>query len=92
MIKSFRHKGLKQFYEIGSIKGIQAKHQVRLKIILQRLDAAVKPDDLNLPGMRFHALKGKFKGFFTVSVNGNWRVIYRFEGEDAVLVDYLDYH
>ncbi len=92
MIKSWKHKGLKQFYETGSIKGIQAKHRIRLTIILQRLDAAIKPDDLNLPGMRFHSLKGKRKGYYSVSVSGNWRVIYKFENGHAILVSYLDYH
>ncbi len=92
MIKSWKHKGLKQFYEIGSLKGIQAKHQLRLKIILQHLDAAICSEDLNLPGMRWHGLKGKLKGFSSVTVNGNWRIIYKFEGKDAILVDYLDYH
>ncbi len=92
MIKSWKHKGLKQFYETGSLKGIQAKHQLRLKIILQRLDAAICSEDLNLPGMRWHELKGKLKNFYSVTVNGNWRVIYKFEGKDAILVDYLDYH
>ncbi len=76
----------------GSTSGIQAKHKTRLKIILQLLNAAVKADDLELPGMRFHALKGKLKGHYAVSVSGNWRIIYTFEGEDAILVDYLDYH
>ena len=92
MIKSWQHKGLKLFYETGSTKGIQAKHQIRLKIILQRLDAAVFATDLNLPGMYWHPLKGNKKGFYSVTVNGNWRVIYKFEGQHAILVDYLDYH
>ena len=92
MIKSWQHKGLKQFYEAGTTKGIQSKHTKRLTIILQRLDAAIKPNDLNLPGMHFHQLKGKQKGFFSVSVSGNWRVIYKFERGNAILVDYLDYH
>ena len=92
MIKSWKHKGLKNFFEHGAIKGIQAGHQKRLTIILQRLNAAVKPDDLNLPGMQFHPLTGNLKGFYSVSINGNWRVIYRFEGQDAVMVDYIDYH
>ena len=61
MIKSWQHKGLRLFYETGSTKGIQAKHQVRLKIILQRLDAAVWPEDINLPGMQWHPLKGNMK-------------------------------
>jgi proteic killer suppression protein len=92
MIKNWQHKGLKQFYETGTTKGIQVAHAKRLTIILQRLDAAIKPDDLNLPGMRFHHLKGKQKGFFSVSVSGNWRVIYKFNQSNAILVDYLDYH
>ncbi len=92
MIKSWKHKGLKRFFDTGSMTGIQAKHKLRLKIVLQRLDAAIMPDDLDLPGMRLHRLKGKYKGFFSVSVSGNWRVSYKFEGQDAILVDYLDYH
>lgn len=92
MIKSWLHKGLKKFYENGSVKGIQPVHAKKLTLILQRLDAAIKPDDLKLPGMQFHSLSGELEGFFSVSVNGNWRVIYQFEGKDAVLVNYLDYH
>lgn len=92
MIKTWQHKGLKLFYETGSTKGIQAKHQNRLKIILQYLDAAVSPEDLNLPGMRWHHLKGAKQAFYSVAVSGNWRVIYQFEGKDAMLVNYLDYH
>ena len=92
MIKSWKHKGLRVFYETGSTKGIQPKHATRLTIILQRLDAAINPDDLNLPGMRFHALKGNRKNYYSVSVSGNWRIIYKFYNENAILVDYVDYH
>lgn len=92
MIKSWRHKGLKAFYETGQISGIKADHVRRLKIILQRLNAALSPKDMNTPGMRFHGLKGEQKGFYSVVVNKNWRVIFKFEGQDAILVDYLDYH
>lgn len=92
MIKSWKHKGLKLFYDAGKLSGIQAKHEKRLKIILQRLDAAIKPDDMDLPGMRFHKLKGKLKDCYSVIVNGNWRVIFKFENGHALLVDYLDYH
>ncbi len=70
MIRSWKHKGLKLFYETGKTSGIQAKHETRLKMILQRLDAAVKPDDMALPGMRFHQLKRKLKDCFAVTVNG----------------------
>lgn len=92
MIKSWKHKGLKKFFEEGSLKGIQPLHAHRLTLILQRINAAVCPEDLNLPGMRLHPLAGKLKGNYSVSVNGNWRVIFQFDGADAILVDYLDYH
>lgn len=67
-------------------------HEKRLKIILQRLNAAVGVQDMNTPGMNFHTLTGEYKGFYAVSVSGNWRVIFEFNGQDAHLVDYLDYH
>lgn len=92
MIKTWKHKGLKRFFETGSLAGIQEKHKLRLTIILQYLSAAVIPEDMDLPGMRFHPLKGELKGYYAVTVSGNWRVIYQFEGKDAILVDYLDYH
>ena len=92
MIQSWQHKGLKNFFFIGSKSGIIPSHATRLKIILQRLDAAIQPKDMNTPGMGFHPLKGELAGHFSVSVNGNWRVIFTFEGNDAYLVDYLDYH
>jgi len=92
MITNWKHKGLKRFYETGSISGIKAQHQTRLKIILQRLDAAVEPEDMDLPMMRFHKLKGKLKGYYSVTVNKNWRVIFKFDGTNATLVDYIDYH
>lgn len=76
----------------GSKAGIKPEHAKRLKIILQLLDAAEKPDDMNLPGMYFHKLHGDLKNFYSVSVNGNWRIIFKFEEENAELVDYLDYH
>ncbi len=92
MIKSFRHKGLSNFYSKGSKAGIQAKHADRLRLILARLDAAHDPKDMNLPGLRLHKLEGDWSGFLAVDVSGNWRVIFRFEGLDVYDVDYLDYH
>ena len=92
MIKSFLHKGLKAFYSTGTKAGIQAKHADRLRLILARLDAAYNAEDMNLPGLKLHKLSGDFKGFWSVEANGNWRVIYRFEGHDAFDVDYIDYH
>ena len=92
MIKSFRHKGLEKFYRTGSKAGIQAKHASKLRRILSLLDVATKAEDVNLPGYRLHPLTGKQKGFFSVWVNGNWRIIFRFVGDDVELVNYLDYH
>jgi proteic killer suppression protein len=92
MIKSFRHKGLKKFYATGSKAGIQAKHALKLRRILGLLNSATKVKDVNLPGFRLHSLIGKHEGFHSVWVNGNWRVIFRFAGEDVELIDYLDYH
>jgi proteic killer suppression protein len=92
MIKSFRHKGLKQFAETGSKAGIQPKHAPRLQRLLTALDVATKPEDMNAPGYDLHPLKGSLAGHWSVSVSGNWRLTFLFEDEDAVLVDYQDYH
>ena len=92
MIVSFRHKGLATFFRTGSKSGIQAQHATRLRVQLTALDAAKKPEDMSAPGWRFHALTGDMKGYYSITVNANWRVIFRFDGKDAELVDYLDYH
>lgn len=92
MIKSFKHKGIKQFFEKGSTAGIQAAHAPRLAAMLRRLDVAAGAQDMNLPGWGLHPLKGALKGHFSVWVSGNWRLTFRFDGTDAELVDYQDYH
>jgi len=92
MIISFRHKGLRQFYETGSKAGIQGQQANRLRLILARLDASRDPRDMNLPGLRLHPMSGDLAGFWSVSISGNWRLIFRFDGQDACDVDYLDYH
>lgn len=92
MIVSFRHKGLELFYTSGSTKGIQASHATKLGRILGLLDVASAPADVNLPGFKLHPLKGNMKGHWSVWVNGNWRVTFRFIGADVELVDYQDYH
>ena len=92
MIKKIKHKGLKRLYERGEPQGVQPNHVDDLRDILAALDAATKPSDMDLPGFDFHGLKGDKKGFSSVHVNGNWVVIFTFDGEDAHLVDYLDYH
>ncbi len=92
MIKTFRHKGLQSFFESGSKAGIQPAHAPRLKRQLTRLDLSKKAEDMNVPGWRLHALTGNLAGHFSVTVSGNWRLTFMFEGENAVLVDYQDYH
>lgn len=92
MIKSFRHKGLQVFFETDSQRGIQAHHAPRLRRQLTRLDIATKYEDVNIPGWRLHALTGDLAGQYSISVDGNWRITFAFEGNDVVLVDYQDYH
>ena len=92
MIRSFKHKGLERFFLRGSKAGIQAPHTTRLKLILSRLHASVNPQDMNLPGLHLHELKGRSKGTWSVRVSGNWRVTFRFDGPDAIDVNYEDYH
>jgi proteic killer suppression protein len=92
MIKSFRHKGIKKFFETGSKAGIQAAHAAKLRRQLAQLNRAQEPADMNLPGWRLHDLEGMLDGHWSVWVNGNWRLTFAFEDGDAVLVDYQDYH
>jgi proteic killer suppression protein len=92
MIRSFRHKGLERFFVTGSKKGILPEHTEKIERILDRLDASISPVDMNLPGYRLHELKGKDAGTWSVTVNANWRITFEFEGQDAVVVDYVDYH
>jgi len=92
VIRGFKHKGLGKFFETGSKEGIQPQHIERLRLILGRLNAATAPNDMALPGLELHPLKGERKGTWAVSVSGNWRVTFRFVGKDADSVDYEDYH
>ncbi len=92
MIKSFRHKGLQSFFETGSKAGIQPQHAPKLARQLARLDLAKTASDANMPGWGLHALAGDLAGHFSIRVNGNWRLTFKFEGENVVLVDYQDYH
>ena len=92
MITSFRHKGLETFYRTGSTRGIQAKHAGKLRNILGLLDVAAGPEDMALPSFRLYALKGDMKGQWSVWVNGNWRVTFRFAGRNVELLNYQDYH
>ncbi|MFO1252692.1 MAG: type II toxin-antitoxin system RelE/ParE family toxin [Inhella sp.] len=92
MIRSFVHKGIEAFFRKGSKAGIQAAHAERLRRQLAQLNQAHAPRDMNLPGWRLHELSGKLAGHWSVTVSGNWRLTFRFEDGDAILVDYQDYH
>ncbi|MBV9241785.1 MAG: type II toxin-antitoxin system RelE/ParE family toxin [Acidobacteria bacterium] len=92
MIRSFRHRGIERFFRSGSRAGIQPKHAEKLRRQLFALDNAKTATDMNAPGWRLHELKGRLKGHWSIDVSGNWRLTFAFEGEDAVLVDYQDYH
>ena len=92
MIKSFRHKGIQQFFNNGSKAGIVAEHEAKLARQLFLLNVAKKPQEMDVAGWKFHALKGELQNHWAVKVSGNWRLTFTFEAEDAVLVDYQDYH
>ncbi len=92
MIKSFHHAGLQAFFETGSKAGIRPEHTPRLNRILGVLDAATMIQQVNVPGFKLHKLTGNLRDHWSVTVSGNWRVIFRFEDAEAELVNYLDYH
>jgi proteic killer suppression protein len=92
MITSFKHKGLRRFFETGTTSGIQANHAKRLRMQLAALDTALTIDDMDLPGFRLHRLKGESAGRWSITVNGNWRLTFEFLDGNATIVDYEDYH
>ena len=92
MIRSFRSKALKLFAESGDGSKLSVRNVERLKIMLAQMNAAVVPEELNLPGFYFHPLRGKDKGRFSVRVTGNYRLTFAWDGEDAIGVDLEDYH
>jgi toxin HigB-1 len=92
MIHSFRHKGLRRFYESGSKSGIQPHHERRLRMQLAALDTAQVIDDMNIAGFRLHPLKGEGRGRWSIWVNGNWRLTFEFRDGHAYVLDYEDYH
>jgi toxin HigB-1 len=92
MIKSFRHVGIEKFFFTGSKTGIQPAHAEKLNLQLTTLNRARMPTDMGAAGWDLHQLRGDLKGHWSVKVNKNWRLTFRFEGEDAILVDYQDYH
>lgn len=92
MIQSFRHKGLRKFFESGSAAGIQPHHARRLQLLLTALDTSQTIEDMNIPGLRLHPLKGEAKGRWSVWVNGSWRLTFEFKEGHAYVLDYEDYH
>ena len=92
MIKSFKHKGLKLFFETGSSRGIRQEHKQKLRIRLAALDTAAGIDDMDLPGYRLHSLKGTKKVIWPIDVSKNWRLTFEFKDGNAYFVDYEDYH
>ena len=92
MIKSFRHKGLRRFFETGSTAGIQAAHARKIRLELIALDTAATIEDMAVPGFHLHPLKGSRKGQWSITVSGNWRITFEFRDGNAYLLDYEDYH
>ena len=92
MIATIKHKGLKRFFEAGDTKGIQAEHAERIANILGILSVAEDLDDIDLPSLRLHPLKGKLKGLHSVTVRANWRIVFSFENGNCMDLDFLDYH
>ncbi|MGA9797963.1 MAG: type II toxin-antitoxin system RelE/ParE family toxin [Terriglobales bacterium] len=92
VIRNFCHRGLERFFRTGSKPGIQPKHAAKLSLQLFALDNSRTPGDMNASGWKLHRLRGELAGHWSVWVSGNWRLTFRFEGQDAVLVDYQDYH
>lgn len=92
MIQSFRHKGLRRFFESGSIAGVQPQHAKRLRMLLAALDTSQSIADMNISGFRLHPLKGAERGCWSVWVNGNWRLTFEFKDGHAYVLDYEDYH
>ena len=92
MIKSFQHRGSKRLFERGDLSQVGADMLDRIENILAKLDTSNVPENMDLPGFRLHPLKGDLRGFWAVTVRANWRIIWRFKGEDAVDVDLIDYH
>jgi proteic killer suppression protein len=92
VVKAFRSRTLKRFYEKDDTGGVAPEHVDKVRRILTLLDAAAVAGDMKVPGMKLHPLKGDLKGHWSVTVSGNWRITWRFEGSDVVDVDYLDYH
>jgi toxin HigB-1 len=92
MILRFRHRGLERLHWRGDTNGVSAQHLKRLRSVLAALETAAVPSDMALPGARLHPLHGDRAGQWSVSISGNWRVVFEFEGRNVTNVDLVDYH
>jgi proteic killer suppression protein len=92
LIESFKHKGLERFFTDGDKRAIPAQSAARIERMLDRLEASIKADDMDLPGNKFYTLKGDRAGEYAVTVTGNLRITYRFDGQHATAVNLEDYH
>ncbi len=92
MVKSFKHKGLQQFYKTGSVAGIQNNHKQKPRMILAALDSAHEIEDMDVPSFKLHPLKGKLKNLWSIRVNGNWRITFEIENGHIYIINYEDYH
>ncbi|MCY3959805.1 MAG: type II toxin-antitoxin system RelE/ParE family toxin [Chloroflexi bacterium] len=92
MIRTIRHRGLKRLHDQGDASGLRADQRERIRVALAILDSARSPDDLAVPGFRLHQLKGRLRGFWSIRITGNWRIVFRFDGDDVFDVDFVDYH
>ncbi|MDE2904219.1 MAG: type II toxin-antitoxin system mRNA interferase toxin, RelE/StbE family [Chloroflexota bacterium] len=92
MIRTIRHRGLKRLHDQGDASRLRADQRERIGVALAILDSARSPNDLAVPGFRLHQLKGRLRGFWSIRITGNWRIVFRFDGDDVFDVDYVDYH
>ncbi len=92
MIFNFKHKGLEAFFLKGSTAKINRNHANKLRLVLAKLNTSMSINDMNFPGSNLHPLKGEKKGYWAINISGNWRIIFRFDNENAYDVDYVDYH
>jgi proteic killer suppression protein len=92
MIQTLRHRGLKRLFLDGEAGGVRADQLKRINDVLAQLDSAVRPADVDLPGYRLHSLKGELRGHWSITISGNWRIIFRFADGDCFDVDLVDYH
>jgi proteic killer suppression protein len=92
MILRFRHRGLERLHRRGDTSGVSAQHVKRLRVMLAALETALVPSDMALPGARLHPLHGDREGQWSVTISGNWRVVFEFEGQNVTNIDLVDYH